>query len=372
MGASASLMEEKLNEDSLRQLCGDMYTPHVFLFLKDRDGLVDRAQFLQIAMDVVEQEVFHLYTLFCPDGQMDEVTCKVFLRNTKLLAKKDLPVAKAVEIFQSLLPEKATALAYPQVRFELFPKIADIKEISLENLLLRFSRSDEPVREDVKEEGQKIIDSVRLLPEFTPEEELARIKAALALQRASRPRQAQEEVKRLKELKAFEMEHADYSAQAVITHTGPTEEKCEEKFKVFVKNDDIRSQNPDLTLRDFVQLCYATNLIPADVVVVDFSAADARHVFNITTMKFFNKTTGSFAEGVSAGKRISYGVFRNLVLPEIAKKTNRTVEEVVDIIASDKVVIPRTVRAAGQQVVDKRHSAHFENLDTSKVPVADA
>jgi hypothetical protein len=187
----------------------------------------------------------------------------------------------------------------------------------------------------------------------------------MALQRASRPRHAREELKKLKQLKEFEAEHADYSALAVVTHSGPEEEKCEAKFAAFVKNGDIRSQNPDITMRDFLQLCYASNLIPADVVVVDFTAADARHVFNIITMKFFNKTSGSFADGVSAGKRISYGVFRNMVLPEIAKMTKRTTEEVVKIIASDDVVIPMSIsahEAKQSPAMEKQQSAHFENL----------
>lgn len=194
------------------------------------------------------------------------------------------------------------------------------------------------------------------------------LQAALALQRASRPRQAKEEVKKLKELKDFEAEHADYSALAVLTHSGPTEEKCEARFNTFLKNDDIRSANPDMTSRDFLQLCYATNLIPADVLVVDFSAVDARHVFNVATMKFFNKTTGSFAEGVSAGKRISYGVFRNLVLPEIGKIIGKTAEEVVAMVAADHVVAPMVVssHAKVSSISIKRGgrqlSAHFENL----------
>lgn len=148
MGASASLLTDRLDEDGLKQLCGEMYTESVFLFLKrSSDDTVDRAQFLHIALDVVEQEVFNLFALFCPDGLMDEITYKVFLRNARMLAKKDLPVAKATEIFQSLLTEGSTTMMYPTLRFELFPRIADIKEISIEKLLLRLSRSDEPVKQ---------------------------------------------------------------------------------------------------------------------------------------------------------------------------------------------------------------------------------
>ena len=175
------------------------------------------------------------------------------------------------------------------------------------------------------------------------------------------------ELKKLKELKAFETEVGDYNSLAVQAHTGPDEVKCEEKFKVFVKHDDIRSVNPDLSSRNFVQLCYATNLIPMDAVVVNFTAADARHIFNITTMKFFNKTTGSFADGVSVGKRISYGVFRNLVVPEIAKISGSTTEAVVAAIASDNVVAPVIV-SSHESIPDKpgsqraQKSAHFENL----------
>jgi hypothetical protein len=143
-----------------------------------------------------------------------------------------------------------------------------------------------------------------------------------------------------------------------LTHSGPDEEKCEEKFNIYVKHDDIRSQNPDLKIRDYLQLCYATNLIPADVVVVNFTAADAKHIFNVTTMKFFNKQTGTFACGVSVGKRISYGVFRNMVIPEIGKVSGRTTEEVVQIIASANVIIPM----AAQTASNRPQSAHFENL----------
>lgn len=171
-------MDERLDEQSLRQLCGEMYTDSVFHFLKDSNGLVDRARFLQIALNVVEQEVFYLYSLFCPDGLMDELTCKTFLRNAKLLAKKDLPVGKAAEIFRSYLEEGSTTLSYPKVRFELIPRVAEIKEMTLDSLLLRFSRCEEPVKEEVIEEGQKIIDSVNTLEEFSPEEELARIKVS--------------------------------------------------------------------------------------------------------------------------------------------------------------------------------------------------
>jgi hypothetical protein len=181
MGASASLLTDKLDEASLQQLCGDLYTESVFSFLKGADNTVDRVQFLQIAMDVVEQEVFHLFALFCPDGRMDEISCKVFFRNAKLLTKKDFPVAKAGELFQSFLTEGSTTITYPTLRFEVLPKVADIKEMSLDKLLLRFSRSDEPVKDAVKEEGQRLIDSVNRHAEFSPEEELARIKVSQSL-----------------------------------------------------------------------------------------------------------------------------------------------------------------------------------------------
>lgn len=119
--------------------------------------------------------------------------------------------------------------------------------------------------------------------------------------------------------------------------------------------------------RDFLQLCFATNLIPADVNDVNFTPADARHIFNVTTMKFFNKQSGMFAEGVSAGKRISYGVFRNMVVPEIGKVTGKTTEEVVAIIASDDVITPMLV-SSNESLVhnrtapEKQQSAHFDNL----------
>ena len=107
---------------------------------------------------------------------MDEITAKVFFRNAKLLAKKDFPVAKAGELFQSLLSEGSTTLSYTQLRFEMLPRVADVKEMSLEKLLLRLSQSEEPVNGDVIEEGQRLIDSVKTHPEFSPAEELARIK----------------------------------------------------------------------------------------------------------------------------------------------------------------------------------------------------
>ena len=150
-------------------------------------------------------------------------------------------------------------------------------------------------------------------------------------------------MEKLKELKAFEAEVADYTELARTTHNGPNEIECELKFKTFLKHDDIRSQNTDMKMRDYLQLCYATNIIPVDVLTVNFTAADARHVFNLTTMKFFNKATGTFAEGVSVGKRISYGVFRNIVVPEIAKVAGKSTEEIVAMIASNNVVVPTIV-----------------------------
>lgn len=339
-------MPEKLDEKSVKQLCGEMYNENIFHFLKEEGqdgGRVDRAQFLQIAMDVIEQEVFHLFCVFCPEGDMDETTCKAFFRNAKMLAKKDFPVGKAVEMFRGLLKEDKSTMRYTTLRFDFFPLVASAKDLSMENFMLRLSRSDEPVKEEVIKQGQDIIDSVKLHDEFSPDEELARIKAALALQRASRPIQAKEDLKRLKELKQFEVDVSDYSALAVKTHDGPEEQKCEAKFLLFARVDDLRAQSTDIKIRDYLQLLYASNLIPVDVNVVNFTAKDARHIFNVTVMKFFNKAAGSFADGVSHGKRVSYGVFRNLMVPDIAEKTGRSVEEVVSAIASDEVTVPQIV-----------------------------
>ena len=181
MGASASLLSDKIDEENLKELCGEMYTPAVYNFLKDSDGKVDRAQFLQIAMDVVEQEVFHLFTLYCEDGRMDEITLKVFFRNAKLLVKKHFDIFQAVELFRSVLPEGSSSIGYTTLRFELFPKVAEAKEMSLEKLLLRLSRSEEPVRQEVLLEGEKMVESVKSRFEFSPEEELARIKVKIAI-----------------------------------------------------------------------------------------------------------------------------------------------------------------------------------------------
>mmetsp|Transcript_5078 Transcript_5078/g.7759 ORF Transcript_5078/g.7759 Transcript_5078/m.7759 type:complete len:463 (-) Transcript_5078:213-1601(-) len=85
---------------------------------------------------------------------------------------------------------------------------------------------------------------------------------------------------------------------------------CEKTFMRFAPTGEM-------TNHDFVRLCYDTALIPFDP-PIDFTSADARHIFRRIVAHFFDPVSNTFAEGVLFGKRITFDVFWTYILPEVA------------------------------------------------------
>jgi hypothetical protein len=84
-----------------------------------------------------------------------------------------------------------------------------------------------------------------------------------------------------------------------------------------------------MTSRGLVQLCFYSELIPMETDKINFTRADCTHLFDRIVAVYYNPNSRTYGEGVQLGKRVSYFIFRNSLIPEIAAAKHMTVEETV-------------------------------------------
>ena len=364
-GISISSYPEKLTSSDIKEICGGILNEPLFNCIKDEDQTISRDKFFKIIKESVEQEILLLYFHFTKHRMTIEQYLQ-FMIHCRLLTKNHFKRKDSESFFFN------NTINYMQLRFDIFPEIAIKKGITIQLFLIKLSRLNPPNykendekennnennennSEKINKENEKnqfeieaSISSQSLTTTFndqtTTNNELSlRNNAAIKIQKIQRTWLARNDLQREKEIKSIldstiddikvnerikEIEEQDdqikewNSRNSQVYNDKPEEIRCHLLYQKF-------SNNGEMDIKDFIRLCYDTELIPYDSININFTGKDAQHIFKKTITKHFNPLTNTYREGVVHGKRILYKIFRLRILPEIAEMKDMSINNLV-------------------------------------------
>mmetsp|Transcript_16911 Transcript_16911/g.25495 ORF Transcript_16911/g.25495 Transcript_16911/m.25495 type:complete len:365 (-) Transcript_16911:105-1199(-) len=323
MGAGASTMPSKLTKDDLYKVCDEMYDS-----FKDSDGLVDKEMLIAAAFSGQEKEVYDLYCKFAPDGKLDAQGFMRLCKAAKLLHKKTFTIADGVRAFEKSRNtssidkgEKVQYINYNIFRNLLVPDIASKKEVHIDNLIFKLSRVEARVpmllrkKDDDFDLGDLVVhvqaenvddddDDTSVHAAGTPQQH----KAARRIQSCSRMRMASRYVNGLKEINSTANVIKEEDFDKPVDKESETEATLERYFKKICRTGEM-------DLSKFVKMC-------RDCGIIDkcFTSVDVELCFLKARIKASSKECPEYNSGVFHGKRISYKVFREILLRCIVEK----------------------------------------------------
>jgi hypothetical protein len=101
-----------------------------------------------------------------------------------------------------------------------------------------------------------------------------------------------------------------------------TEAAAKEVFMKFCPNGEMDSKT-------FIKMCEDASLLGKG-----FTRTDADLLFQKAKAKASAPGAGSYSSGVVHGKRLSYDVIRAVAIPDIAVKKNKTVPQLLEVLAA--------------------------------------
>jgi hypothetical protein len=376
MGGGASTSAnygDKLTIDDIKEICGGVLNESLYDCVKDENNLVDKDKFFKILSDPMEQEILFLYFHFT-NSEMNLESFVLFCAHGRLLTKNSFRRKDSEELFARFA--RNDSINYLQLRFDIFPEIAIKKGIELQALLVKLSRLPPP---NYQEKGQSD-EKGPVVHSPTTQDRIAKNIAATKIQKIQRTWLAKNDLARERELCSIRSgKHDDMASVASAAATATAEggeafvnphaplhrersmsfewhhhnqkfDETEEEIKCHLFYRKYANENGEMDIKEFVRLCYDTELIPFDSINIDFTGKDAQHIFKKVVNKFFIPEENCYRPGVLYGKRVVYDVFRLRLVPEIAAIKKTGIAEIVAHIAHS----PGKVRA-GQRANHHKH-----------------
>jgi hypothetical protein len=390
MGGGASTLSanygDKLTIVDIKEICGGVLNESLYDCVKDDDNLVDKDKFFKILSDSMEQEILFLYFHFT-DSTMNVEAFVFFCAHARLLTKNSFRRKDSEELFGRFA--RNGSINYLQLRFDLFPEIAIRKGIELQALLVKLSRLPPPNYEEKDQSEEKGKGPVVHSP--TTQDRIARNIAATKIQKIQRTWLAKNDLARERELHSIRSgKHDDMASVAPGGHPRTPLEReksmsvdwhhhnqrfddTEEEMKCQLFYRKYSNEAGEMEMKDFIRLCYDTELIPFDSINIDFTGKDAQHIFKRVVNKYFIPEENCYRPGVLYGKRVVYEVFRLRMIPEIAVFKKTGIADIVAHIAHS----PGKVRGGqrgnhhqhGPQIIsllDQKHIDHKLLLNTTE------
>jgi len=320
MGSAASTMPAKLTPSDIGVICADKirYKDMLVESLKDHNDLIDRDLFIYIMGNEAEKEILSLYLSYCT-GHMDKDEFLKLCVDTKMLTKKYFTRKDAEALYLEKKSEN-TIFNYNCFRFAVLPEMALRQESTPSQLVEKLS-TFEPSQ--VHENGER---NIRTDIRQMTAQELKEHNACLKLQkiwRAGLSRRSAANRKVVQRLKSVKLDDVMNKVADIGAPDKKEEESC--CFALFTKF----SVDGYMSSQDLVNFCMHTELVPFDTYKMDFTRQDAKHIFQKAVALHFNPSTKTYSEGVLFGKRLSYTVFRTVVIPEIADRKVTTVDKLM-------------------------------------------
>ena len=163
MGAAASITNSTMNEEEVKQICGDNFDSFFFNALKNDENLIFTTDLNRLISSNIELEACRLFLTYSPKNNMNEQTFLTLLRDAKLLNKGLFSIKDAEKLFFKIKTEHENPLSrgisYKTWRHHALVEIASLKGIELEKLLVKLSQCDNLIEALAhKREEQKVIE----------------------------------------------------------------------------------------------------------------------------------------------------------------------------------------------------------------------
>mmetsp|Transcript_4877 Transcript_4877/g.7426 ORF Transcript_4877/g.7426 Transcript_4877/m.7426 type:complete len:357 (+) Transcript_4877:44-1114(+) len=331
MGGGVSTLPDQVTEDDLQQLCSEradntliyntVFNSNVlYTSLKGPDNTINKQQLLTIILNSSEQEVMRFF-LSQSNGEMDSNAFIEFCRMSKVLSKGSFNKTQALKLYTD--KTNGELLNYRIFRFDILPAIASSRGKDIKDIILRLSRLEPPL------DNQPMSPSRSTVRVSTGCSRLH--SAVLRIQAVGRIKLARTYFERQRILNKVE---STPPVAAEMRSSAQTEAESEVHCKDMFEEYSI---NGEMNIHDFVRLCYDTSLIPFDGDKIDFTAREARFLFQKVVAMYFDPKENLYRDGVLHGKRILFPVFRNSLIPEIADTKSVSETVVVGVIAEGPV-----------------------------------
>jgi hypothetical protein len=317
--------------DDIKELCGGVLNESLFDCVKGPDNTVEKEKFLKIISDSIEQEILFLYFHFTK-SEMDQAQFIAFCAHGRLLTKNTFRRKAAEELFDQHTTDGK--MNYIKLRFHLFPEIAIKKGMELQTFLVKLSRLSPP-QTSPTDASTGTPDAILASRNVTTQERIDRNIAATKIQKIQRTWLAKNDLAREKELhsilsgKASELPDHSLDRGTSREWHNQTFTDTQEEIKCNLLYRKYANAAGEMDIKEFIRLCYDTELIPFDSVNIDFTGKDAKYLFKKTVAKYFIPEENSYRHGVLHGKRIIYDVFRLRLIPEIAEMKKTGIDEIV-------------------------------------------
>lgn len=316
MGASGSVywnaLNEELAEEDVRMILADDFDQAQFDKLRNKQtGLLSRDTLMEIIHNhkllAKENEVKEIYTLFmqiCPKGEMTRNHFIAFCREARLLSKKKFPKVDADIMFDRVL--KVPTIKSKTMDFRVFmrvcvPFIAEKMKVEVEVIIHRLASVEHAPTVEQKAAEEKLLKGTG--GELTKEGAAARI-----IQTTSRRNLSRQLTKSIAE------------AQSSALTVGPEffDVPADDKHKDEVKLADVFltvcSPKLEMDLPSCLQLCIDSQIVDGQF----FTNHDVQFVF--LKAKSIAMNNESYKSGVIVGKKVTYKVFREILIPCLAEK----------------------------------------------------
>jgi hypothetical protein len=336
MGAGVSV--QPLSKTDLEKLCvneDSQRIDKIWTSLKSSDDTIDSSQFFHIANDDLEREALSLFLCF-GDGEVTKEQFINFCVHSKLLSKKKFSRSAAETLFDENCKGNSS-VNYVTIRFEVIPIIAKACDKYVRDVIRKLSHVEEPPPPLSHQSSGSNMCATNSASE-SDEDRLNDIitRAVIRIQNLLRIKRSYLELLKERELKRLEQLEAEHRAKVEF------EDMLDDCERIF--NQICPTGRMDM--RDLVRLCFDTEIIPYGSNNVDFTSGDAKFIFKKVVAMHFDPADRLYKNGVICGKRFVFEVFRNEVIPELARAKRVSVKEMAELLATSSGV-PR-VRVEGK------------------------
>jgi hypothetical protein len=309
-----------------------------------------------------EQECLKLFLTYCPKKSFEMFLDPFlnFCRDLKFLSKHHFTKKCALGQF-SQFSIQHKFINFHIFRFKILPFISKIRQIDVQDLVLRVSRLEPdlitPGSVTALRSRSGVGEGEEDEKDYNPKKDYA----ALQIQKLHRYRTARLDLKNMKTLRAIVMLSSRNNSS--VSDVGDTNkgEATGDSLEVRIKSifQKYSGANHEMNLHEFLKLCHDTELIPysngkiSNADKIDLTKREAKYIFQCAIALYFDPATNSYREGVIHGKRILYQVYREVLLAAVAEWKKMELNQILAMVSVDPSHQARRVytREQGPQIV---------------------
>jgi len=303
MGATVSILPDRLSEEHVKQLAGDKFDQTLFDSFKDSDGLITKEQLLK-ASNTHEEKVRLQFMKFSSNGEMDSKTFVKLCKDTNLL-DNSFKSSDADIIFASAKSKRgnlAKTITFDIFKFAAIPAIAAKKGIDELHVMTQIYEAPGPTFHGTATVNTRLHDDPSL---YTGTAGRRQSGIMISPEKGSTPSHfildANEQI--LQE----QGSPGKKDLELMVDPDGEGEKSAKEQYELYSNEGEMDSKS-------FVKLCKEKGLIDNEG---RFKVEDADIIYQKAKAALQQKQK-------FPSKAIRYNVFRKICVPAIAEKRKAT------------------------------------------------